>query len=273
MEVEKRVKRVKKAKKVKKKKAKDEEKAEVLDVKKNNKLGKDRLVIIRGNRKPVEEIITERLAEEDMEKGYGDARVWCRSKSLQRLPSYMRGCIIWVPYLEIIAIVLGARGERGYVKQIYPKPKAGCEKFKMNMLQHGYYLEQIHGELLEDLSDHSGKKQLKEIMVKGELKEVVVPIIDHEGYVMLNKEGPDVADLSEEDVVPSDVEKWMLEDVLSTNNNYCLRELRKYGKKKEIEVVYVLKEDMAAMKKPCAVNGIGLLAVPTGDCIWSERKR
>lgn len=243
--------------------------------------GFENLVVIYGNRLPVELLMKEKWTRRDLQRRFHNARVFVRNKNLQSLERSLQGAILWVPYLKKIVVVLKAYGCKAYVLQIYPPLQPhGVQCFKMSMLLSGFFLEQIHG---KSIVDHYHSPKI--LHTRNSSSSYVVPLLDDDKYIKMNIHGPDIAlvtiynafdhkcptKLGIVQVIPNSVLDWLHEDTwTSLTTDPIYQPLEPLGSDQQpnpqsVDVIYILATGPANFKRTSTDGVQGLIGVPIGD--------
>jgi hypothetical protein len=194
--------------------------------------GTETIVIIDPNKGPPLEIeMTHRWTLAEVEKKFNGMQVFARNKNLQA--HHSRGAIVWLPYQKVIAVLIKDNGTKGYVKQLYP-PTKDQDGFEIDMQEKGMYLEQLFGTPIME-------KYKEEVRAKtiDPTTGLVIPKVDGCGNVKMSVEGPDVAFLCPEQIVP----KSVYQDWQNCNPWTVLENDSKVPKKKQKQ----------AMKLQCSI--------------------
>jgi hypothetical protein len=216
-----------------------------------NVKGFERVVILVGPEEvPQEEKMEERWTEEYFRAKFPDAtRAFIVNKNMHKLPPNMKGGIVWLPCLGMVAVVLHACGAKGLVKQLYPRNRNKGMDVEIDMrMQSGCYLEQFQGYQLrfkyrrKKFDGHSGS---------------VCALLDQYGQVKMNTAGPDITFIPNA-LLPAELglnkeywhdDPWTSIDIdhggkitESRSNKGRLRKKHEY-RNERVPVCYVFKKD------------------------------
>jgi hypothetical protein len=155
-----------------------------------NVKGFERVVILVGLEEvPQEEKMEERWTEEYFRQQFPDAtRGFIVNKNMHKLPPNMKGAIVWLPCLGMVAVVLHACGAKGLVKKLYPRNGNEGMDVEIDMrMQNGCYLEQFYGdELIFKYSQAFRRKQIDRH------SNSVCALLDKYDQLKMNTAGPDI---------------------------------------------------------------------------------
>jgi hypothetical protein len=109
--------------------------------------GSDLLIFLDGtDQVPVSMEMLEKWTAKDVEKQFGrNTVVYLWNKNLQNLPHRIRGGIIWLPGMKMIAAVIQAQGCCALVSVLFPLSRRGNEVEIKNLRIDGCYLQQVQG--------------------------------------------------------------------------------------------------------------------------------
>ena len=239
--------------------------------------GVETLLVIHAQKAPTEYIMKERWKEKELQRKIQSAMVFVRNKNLHNFERGVKGAIMWIPYLEKIVVVIWANELKAFVQQVYPRT-AKINQFKISMLLEGFYLEQIWGPMI--VKEFYSEKRIHQDK-KGGL-DVIVPLTDEEGFITMNKKGPDVAVvgagtniLAE---VPTEIKVWLQEEPLTFQKTTPLEHPLHLSKKEcqptTVAVIYVYPHKSLDPGKPIVnEEGVQMIGVPLGKLKYSSGKR
>jgi hypothetical protein len=165
-----------------------------------------------------------------LKEDYGeDAIVYLCSKNLQIFPRRLRGAIIWLPSEGIIGAVIESTGKAAFVKTLHPKARKDEEIVLEDMTRiEGHFLQVVLG------------PDTLPIDYAYRAREAGVTLVDRNGCIKMNFNGPDVVVIPEPGSVPASV-KRKLRKLKQDNPDTILNTepLRKRPKLNEVGVVYV----------------------------------
>ena len=149
--------------------------------------GHDVIIILEGlNEVPRELKTDKRHRWEDLKKEFpSSSMVFISNRNKHKVPRKNKGLVMYFATLGIIAVVLGSRGPRGVVKQLYPKESAGIIRV-VDMLQHGHCLEQVIGQPVGVFDTGQRPKKICPQTSN------VVPHMDCYCNIKMSVEGPDI---------------------------------------------------------------------------------
>ncbi|MGL5934087.1 MAG: hypothetical protein ACRCZI_00540, partial [Cetobacterium sp.] len=148
--------------------------------------GKDQLVWLEGDDKvPRAFEMTTKMDFEDLEKTFGEkATVFLVNKNLQKMPSFLKGGLVWLKDQEVIGVVLRSKGISMVMTILHPHSKKGDTLVLEDLSQAtGYYLQQLSGRSpLPFKHDPSLRSPLEHGNT----------LLDQCGYIKMSYEGPSV---------------------------------------------------------------------------------
>ena len=163
--------------------------------------GDDLLVTLVGCDKiPVAIVMKEKLTARKLQEEYGtDDPIYLWNKNLQRVPRRVRGGIIWLPALQVVACVMDHRhGVKACVMVLHPRSRKD-KKLVVDMRQEGCFLDVVAGPPPLALDQKFKSREVDS--VSGH----VLSRVDDDGCIKMDINGPDI--LMVDESVPEDMKK------------------------------------------------------------------
>jgi hypothetical protein len=192
--------------------------------------GEDVFVRLDADENPVPvKIKSQKWTVPQVKSLFGEhATVYLCNKNLQTFPKKLRGSIMWLPSMKIVAAVIESSGRSAYVSTLHPTARAGEEHFLDDMTTlDGHWLQLAIGpDTLPIHYEYRGR-------------EAGVTLVDRNGCIKMNIAGPDVLVMGSKSV-PAAVKRKM-KKLKQDNPDTVLNmePLPKRPKLNKVGVVYV----------------------------------
>ena len=172
---------------------------------------------------PVVKVMREKLTVEDIKKAYGEVNVYLWNKNLQSLPRRVRGGIVWIEGLGVIAVVIDHRyGVKAYVMVLHPAKCKG-EKLVVDMRMKGCFLDIVAGRPPLPLDQSFRAREID--VASGH----VCKRTDDYGFIKMNIKGPDILKV-DDTYIPEDVKELLKENPLAWLETSTLQQTTKRRK-------------------------------------------
>jgi hypothetical protein len=146
--------------------------------------GEDVIVYLDANDCPIPVVTKCKLTVAQLKAAYGEATVYLSNKNLQTFRRRMRGAIVWLPSMGIIAAVIESNGRSAGVRTLHPRNRKDEEHVLNDITT-------IEGHYLQLVTDGSGADPLP-IDYTYRAREAGVTLVDMNGCIKMNVQGPDV---------------------------------------------------------------------------------
>jgi hypothetical protein len=198
---------------------------------KKTSAGKDEIVYLVGeDQTPTMGTMEEKLTVGQVKEKYGeDTTVFLCNKNLHKVPKGLRGSIVWLPLLAIIATVVYSKDFQAQIIVLYPRSKKGEKKIiDLTICRGGQFLDHVTGltNLRIDTKHRSAKQD-------------GVTLVDRRGQIKMNIEGPDI-------ILPE--EGMKVSEMKSLISHSCvfqpppLKKCKRFKKPCSVDVVYIYRE-------------------------------
>jgi hypothetical protein len=127
-------------------------------------------------------VMKQRMNDVDLKAEFGEsATVFLANKNLQSYPKGMRGSLIWVPFLAVIATMIYSTGVEAVVSVLYPTSKKGKKSIIDLTELSGQYLNYVTGPNPNALCHSEFRPRQDDVM-----------LTDRNGCIKMSIEGGDV---------------------------------------------------------------------------------